>query len=191
MLPSPLPFSLPYAGEGDTRHVASGGSTVSTDPMERGAPRRPKPIAGSGSSGSGELLPGVLATPVRFRAAARLRILRGAGLRAGFFAHLLEANTLSRACRDKGHLRTFLLGSLQHFMAKDYHRATALKRGGGKQIVSLEDCLIEAEAAVGSNPEADETSATTKIGLPPLRVGRGRVCLRRLSRRARNPCSRN
>ena len=76
-----------------------------------------------------------------------------------FFAHLLEANTLSRACREKGHLRTFLLGSLQHFMAKDYHRANALKRGGGKQIVSLEDCLVEAEAAVATHTEADETSS--------------------------------
>ena len=75
-----------------------------------------------------------------------------------FFVHLLEANTLSRACREKGHLRTFLLGSLQHFMAKDYHRANALKRGGGKQIVSLEDCLIEAEAAVSTNTEADESA---------------------------------
>ncbi len=75
-----------------------------------------------------------------------------------FFAHLLEANTLSRACREKGHLRTFLLGSLQHFMAKDYHRANALKRGGGMQIVSLDDCLIEAESAAGAHTEADETS---------------------------------
>ena len=75
-----------------------------------------------------------------------------------FFVHLLEANTLSRACREKGHLRTFLLGSLQHFMAKDYHRANALKRGGGKQIVSLEDCLIEAEAAGSTNTEADESA---------------------------------
>jgi DNA-directed RNA polymerase specialized sigma24 family protein len=75
-----------------------------------------------------------------------------------FFAHLLEANTLSRACREKGHLRTFLLGSLQHFMAKDYHRANALKRGGGKEVISLDDCLVEAEAAALSNTHADETS---------------------------------
>ena len=75
-----------------------------------------------------------------------------------FFVHLLEANTLSRACREKGTLRTFLLGSLQNFIAKDYHRANALKRGGGQQIVSLNDGLIEAEAAARTNTEADETS---------------------------------
>ncbi len=75
-----------------------------------------------------------------------------------FFAHLLEANTLSRACREKGHLRTFLLGSLQHFMANEYHRANTLKRGGGNQIVSMDDCLVETEAAVSTNTEADETA---------------------------------
>lgn len=74
-----------------------------------------------------------------------------------FFVHLMEANTLSRACREKGTLRTFLLGSLQNFIAKDYHRAHALKRGGGQQIVSLDDCVIEAEAAARTNTEADET----------------------------------
>ncbi len=34
----------------------------------------------------------------------------------GFFAHLLEKNTLSRADKEKGRLRTFLLGSLQNFL---------------------------------------------------------------------------
>jgi RNA polymerase sigma-70 factor (ECF subfamily) len=33
----------------------------------------------------------------------------------GFFAHLLEQNTLSRADQEKGRLRTFLLGSLPNF----------------------------------------------------------------------------
>lgn len=64
---------------------------------------------------------------------------------------------MSRACREQGRLRTFLLGSLQHFMAKDYHRAHALKRGGGQQIVSLDDHLVEAEAAARTDTEADET----------------------------------
>jgi DNA-directed RNA polymerase specialized sigma24 family protein len=48
----------------------------------------------------------------------------------GFFEHLLSHNTLSRADRDKGRLRTFLLGSLQNFLANEYDRTQALKRGG-------------------------------------------------------------
>jgi len=66
----------------------------------------------------------------------------------GFFAHLLEQNTLSRADQQKGRLRTFLLGSLQNFVFNEYDRARALKRGGGKQIVSLDEHLREAEASL-------------------------------------------
>ena len=66
----------------------------------------------------------------------------------GFFAHLLEQNTLSRADQQKGRLRTFLLGSLQNFLYNEYDRARALKRGGGRQIVSIEEHLPEAEAAM-------------------------------------------
>jgi RNA polymerase sigma-70 factor (ECF subfamily) len=66
----------------------------------------------------------------------------------GFFAHLLEQNTLSRADQEKGRLRTFLLGSLQNFLFNEYDRTHALKRGGGKQIFSIDEHLPEAEAAM-------------------------------------------
>ena len=69
-------------------------------------------------------------------------------LTQAFFAHLLEQNTLSRADQEKGRLRTFLLGSLQNFLFNEYDRARALKRGGGRQIVSIEEHLPEAEAAM-------------------------------------------
>src|SRR5438270_11910260 len=48
----------------------------------------------------------------------------------GFFAHLLEQNTLSRADQNKGRLRTFLLGSLQNFLCNEYDRTHRLKRCG-------------------------------------------------------------
>ena len=66
----------------------------------------------------------------------------------GFFAHLLEQNTLIRADQQKGRLRTFLLGSLQNFLFNEYDRSRALKRGGGRQSVSIEEHLPEAEAAM-------------------------------------------
>jgi DNA-directed RNA polymerase specialized sigma24 family protein len=66
----------------------------------------------------------------------------------GFFAHLLEQNTLTRADQKRGRLRTFLLGSLQNFLFNEYDRARALKRGGGRQLVSIEEHLPEAEAAM-------------------------------------------
>jgi RNA polymerase sigma-70 factor (ECF subfamily) len=66
----------------------------------------------------------------------------------GFFAHLLEQDTLSRADQEKGRLRTFLLGSMQNFLCNEYDRARALKRGGGHQIISIDEHLPEAEAAM-------------------------------------------
>src|SRR6266436_2318008 len=47
----------------------------------------------------------------------------------GFFVHLFEQNTLSRADQGKGRLRTFLLGSMQKFLLKQHERMRAIKRG--------------------------------------------------------------
>jgi RNA polymerase sigma-70 factor (ECF subfamily) len=66
----------------------------------------------------------------------------------GFFVHMLEKNTLSRADQEKGKLRTFLLGALQNYLLKQRERIGAMKRGGGKQIVSFDDQIIDAEAAM-------------------------------------------
>src|SRR4029077_18346519 len=66
----------------------------------------------------------------------------------GFFAHLLEQSTLTHADQQKGRLRTFLLGSLQNFLLNEYDRDRALKRGGDRQVVSIEENLPEAEAAM-------------------------------------------
>jgi RNA polymerase sigma factor (sigma-70 family) len=66
----------------------------------------------------------------------------------GFFAHLFEHNTLSRADKERGRLRTFLLGSIQNFLLKERERMRALKRGGAHQMVSFDLHLPEAEAAM-------------------------------------------
>jgi RNA polymerase sigma-70 factor (ECF subfamily) len=75
-----------------------------------------------------------------------------------FFAYLLAQKALSRADREKGRLRTFLLGSLQNFLNNEYDRAHALKRGGGQEIVSFEEHLADAEAAMLSTAHLDEVS---------------------------------
>jgi RNA polymerase sigma-70 factor (ECF subfamily) len=76
-------------------------------------------------------------------------------LTQAFFVHLLEYKTLSRADREKGRLRTFLLGSLQNFLANEYDRAQALKRGGGRQILSLDENFAEAEASLRASEGLD------------------------------------
>src|SRR5437773_10473220 len=53
----------------------------------------------------------------------------------GFFAHLLEQNTVSRADQEKGRLRTFLLGALQNSLFNEYLRPPRPKRGVGQPYV--------------------------------------------------------
>jgi RNA polymerase sigma-70 factor (ECF subfamily) len=77
----------------------------------------------------------------------------------GFFAHVLEQNTLSRADREKGKLRTFLLGSFQNYLFNEYDRARALKRGGGKHILSIDEHLPEAEASMMQTMHLSDSAA--------------------------------
>ncbi len=73
-----------------------------------------------------------------------------------FFVHLLAQNALSRADQEKGRLRTFLLGSLQNFLINEHDRARALKRGGGHEILSFDEHLPEAEAAMSATAHLDD-----------------------------------
>ena len=75
-----------------------------------------------------------------------------------FFAHLLTQNTLSRADQAKGRLRTFLLRSLQNFLINEHDRARALKRGGESEILSFDQYLPEAEAAMSGTAHLDDVS---------------------------------
>jgi RNA polymerase sigma factor (sigma-70 family) len=56
-----------------------------------------------------------------------------------FFVHLLDKHFLAAADREKGRFRTFLLTAVKRFLANEYDRARAAKRGGAHRIVSLED----------------------------------------------------
>ncbi len=60
-----------------------------------------------------------------------------------FFALLLEKNYLLDANRDRGRFRSFLLTAVKHFLANEWDRAHALKRGGGRTAVSID--FVEAE----------------------------------------------
>jgi RNA polymerase sigma-70 factor (ECF subfamily) len=47
-----------------------------------------------------------------------------------FFARLLEKNSLTAADESRGRFRSFLLASLKHFLANEWDKARAQKRGG-------------------------------------------------------------
>ena len=58
-----------------------------------------------------------------------------------FFARLLEKEYLRAADRAKGRFRTFLLVALKRFLANEWDRQRAQKRGGGSVAVPIEYCL--------------------------------------------------
>jgi RNA polymerase sigma-70 factor (ECF subfamily) len=56
-----------------------------------------------------------------------------------FFARLLENDFLRAVDRSKGKFRSFMLAALEHFLAKQWRRSRAQKRGGGAALISLDD----------------------------------------------------
>ncbi len=74
-----------------------------------------------------------------------------------FFSELLLKRFLQHADPMRGRFRTFLLASLKHFMAKEWQRRHALKRGGGVPAFSLDELgpeeLYARETAHALTPE--------------------------------------
>lgn len=68
-------------------------------------------------------------------------------LTQGFFARLLAKDYLKLAAAEKGKFRTFLLVSLKRFLAGEWDREHAQKRGGFAVIVSIDEELAESRLA--------------------------------------------
>jgi len=60
-----------------------------------------------------------------------------------FFARLLAGNWVGGADRTKGRFRTFLLTALNRFLANEWDRARAQKRGGGVLSVPMDTAMAE------------------------------------------------
>lgn len=61
-----------------------------------------------------------------------------ADLTQAFFARLLEKNVVGVADPARGRFRAFLLGSLKNFLANEWDKVHAQKRGGGARPLSLD-----------------------------------------------------
>ena len=73
----------------------------------------------------------------------------------GFFARFLEKNYLNAVDQSKGRFRSFLLAALKHFLADEWDKAHACKRGGRVQFLSLDS--EAAESRSWEEPVADLT----------------------------------
>jgi RNA polymerase sigma-70 factor (ECF subfamily) len=84
-------------------------------------------------------------------------------------AYFLEKGAFALADRERGRFRTFLLSAMKNFLINEYHRQRADKRGGGRELLSLDDkdgeARYVAEPADFATPEAlfEQRWATTLL----------------------------
>lgn len=58
-------------------------------------------------------------------------------LTQAFFAQVISRKYVADADPERGRFRTFLLTSLDHFLANEWHRGQTQRRGGGVEFISL------------------------------------------------------
>jgi DNA-directed RNA polymerase specialized sigma24 family protein len=71
-----------------------------------------------------------------------------------FFSTLLQRNDFVGLDPGQGRFRTFLLVSFTNFLANEYNRANALKRGGGQTVISLDALSEDQIGQYESSPHA-------------------------------------
>jgi DNA-directed RNA polymerase specialized sigma24 family protein len=82
-------------------------------------------------------------------------------LTQGFFEKLLHDRTLEAAEAGRGRLRTFLMASLERHLADQHRRKSALKRGGGRQIIAFDDLKAEERYAIEPKDLRDPAGVQT------------------------------
>jgi RNA polymerase sigma-70 factor (ECF subfamily) len=107
-----------------------------------------------------------------------------------FFQKFLEKKSVRFFNREEGKFRTFLLTSLNHFLAHEWERAHAAKRGGGHVHLPWDQSSAESQYAVEPASElAPEKIYDRRWGLGALPAGvvgaAPGICRRRQSRTVR------
>ena len=69
-------------------------------------------------------------------------------LTQAFFLELLDKDYISVASPERGRFRAFLLTAFKHFLSKQWTKARALKRGGGRVPLSLDFDLADSHLRI-------------------------------------------
>jgi RNA polymerase sigma-70 factor (ECF subfamily) len=82
---------------------------------------------------------------------------RAKDLTQRFLLEVLEGDLLARFSPDHGSFRAYLRGALRLFLIEDHRDGNALKRGGGRTVISIdreeEGRLAEKADAAGADPD--------------------------------------
>lgn len=73
-----------------------------------------------------------------------------------FFARFLEKDYVAEADPERGRFRAFLLTTFKHFLSKEWDKAKARKRGGGRPLVSLD--FLSGESRFSVEPSENLTA---------------------------------
>jgi DNA-directed RNA polymerase specialized sigma24 family protein len=65
-----------------------------------------------------------------------------------FLSRFVHRDWLNHLEEQRGKFRCFLLTFLKHFLSDEWRRANALKRGGGRMLISLDACEAEERDAL-------------------------------------------
>jgi DNA-directed RNA polymerase specialized sigma24 family protein len=93
-----------------------------------------------------------------------------------FLIRLIQTNAFARADRNKGRFRSWLLGALNHFLAHEWEKARAQKRGGGSTWIGVAEAegnaRFQRHLSTETVPEKlyDQQSALTIIGRAATRL---------------------
>jgi RNA polymerase sigma factor (sigma-70 family) len=80
-------------------------------------------------------------------------------LTQAFFANFLEKQHVTKVNRERGRFRSFLMTSVENFLRNENDRAQAQKRGGGRQLLSLDEQDAEARYLCEPTTETDPAKA--------------------------------
>lgn len=78
-------------------------------------------------------------------------------LTQGFFTRLIEKNDLADADRTRGRFRAWLLASVKHYLANEWDKAVAAKRGGGRPVFGFDIDPGDAEDRYRREPSHEMT----------------------------------
>lgn len=98
-------------------------------------------------------------------------------LTQAFFARFIESSGFASADRERGRFRSYLLGALKHFLAKEWQRSRTLKRGGQVRFLEWDALDPEARYALEPMQSADPDQTYDREWALEL-IGRAKATLR-------------
>ena len=129
--------------------------------LERRAGRQ-RPLRHAHAAGVEELASGSTGSRCTRTSGGRARAPQAEDLTQEFFTRLLEKKQLAIADQSKGRFRNFLLTAVKRFLVNEWDKSQALKRGGGRTVISMDS--LEAETRYSIEPVDDMTPSASSRG---------------------------